>query len=63
MFSIAFVMVSTIAFMEGEEGTEAMVEAYSGESPTISRRVLLSPSEFPLCQCSVVGRQSVDNVL
>jgi hypothetical protein len=29
-------MVSTIAFMEGEEGTEAMVEAYSGESPTIS---------------------------
>jgi hypothetical protein len=27
MFSIAFVMVSTIAFMEGEEGTEAMVEA------------------------------------
>jgi H+/Cl- antiporter ClcA len=42
MFSIAFVMVSTIAFMEGEEGTEAMVEAYSGESSTISRRVLLS---------------------
>jgi hypothetical protein len=29
--SIAFVMVSTITFMEGEEGTEAMVEAYSGE--------------------------------
>jgi hypothetical protein len=28
MFSIAFVMVSTIAFMEGEEGAEAMVEAY-----------------------------------
>jgi hypothetical protein len=30
------------AFMEGEEGTEAMVEAYSGESLTISRQVLLS---------------------
>jgi hypothetical protein len=44
MFSIAFVMVSTIAFMEGEEGTEAMVEAYTGESPTIFRRVLLSPA-------------------
>jgi hypothetical protein len=42
MFSTAFVMVSTIAFMDGEEGTEAMVEAYSGESPMISRRVLLS---------------------
>jgi hypothetical protein len=35
MVSTAFVMVSTIAFMDGEEGTEAMVEAYSGESPTI----------------------------
>jgi H+/Cl- antiporter ClcA len=49
MFSIAFVMVSTIAFMEGEKGTEAMVEAYSGESPTISRRVS--------CLCSIVAEQ------
>jgi hypothetical protein len=29
--STAFVMVSTIAFMDGEEGTEAMVKTYFGE--------------------------------
>jgi hypothetical protein len=43
MVSTSFVMVSTIAFMGGEGGTEAMVEAYSVESPMISRRVLPLP--------------------
>jgi hypothetical protein len=37
MVSTAFVMVSTIAFMDGEGGTKAMEKAYSGESPTIYR--------------------------
>jgi hypothetical protein len=37
MVSTAFVMVSTIAFMDGEGGTESMVESYSGESMMISR--------------------------
>jgi hypothetical protein len=31
MDSTAFMMVSTIAFMDGEEGTEAMVKTYPGE--------------------------------
>jgi hypothetical protein len=31
MDSTAFVMVSTITFMDGERGTEAMVKTYSGE--------------------------------
>jgi hypothetical protein len=57
MVSIVFVMVSTIAFMGGEGGTEAMVEAYSGESPMISRRVLL-----PTCARWLQGK-SDDNVL
>jgi hypothetical protein len=59
---IAFVMVSTIAFMEGEEGTKAMVEAYSGEFSDDLPASSLSTSGSLLCQCSVVG-QSADNVL
>jgi hypothetical protein len=62
MFSIAFMMVSTIAFMEGEEGTEAMVEAYFGDFSDDLPASSLSTSGFLLCLCSVVG-QSADNVL
>jgi hypothetical protein len=55
-------MVSTIAFMEGEEGTEAMVEAYSGEFSDDLPASSLSTSGSLLCQCSMVG-QSSNNVL
>jgi hypothetical protein len=37
MVSTAFVMVSTIVFMDGEGGTKSMEKAYSSESPTTYR--------------------------